>query len=387
MARNSTYVPRKRPNFRTLFQPYVAVENVASYTYVGVLFTVKSMSLFESHLEGHLKSARKIYDAIFATKAYIGGLKPAAARKLYTGRVDPHLTNGAEVAISSKRIIDKLAQVQREYLRRMLSLNPRSVSVPLYTETGLYPVTPRRAGADLNYMAYVLDKRPSLPLAAMVESQAMALDGHNSWINDLHLYLSKIAPDLKFELGGPQLTVAHADGSLKKLRNSLNRTLRDSAMEMTRIPLITARFDKRGPSATALAMRPYLMEVGNADDRKAITKLITGDHPLAIETLRRLPSNAAVRREWRVCRFCRLRDAIEAEGHILLDCKSNVMTSLRTQFHWRAREIDDSFETPQASTEPYTTITKLLHRTVFLPSLARFVREIFDVCETTPSSA
>ena len=75
------------------------------------------------------------------------------------------------------------------------------------------------------------------------------------------------------------------------------------------------------------------------------------------------------------------RDAIEDEGHILLDCKSNIMTSLRTQFYWRAREIDDSFETPQASTEPYTTITKLLHRTVILPTLARFVREIF---ETTP---
>ena len=101
------------------------------YTYVGVMFTVCHTTLFEAHLDIHAKKARCLYGAIFATRAIVGDLKPVAARKLYTGRVDPHLTNAAEVAVSIKAVIDCLAKVQRDYLRRLLSLNPRSQTIPL----------------------------------------------------------------------------------------------------------------------------------------------------------------------------------------------------------------------------------------------------------------
>ena len=68
-------------------------------------------------------------------------------------------TRRKEVALSTKAVIDRLAKVQRDYLRRLLGLNPRSQTIPLYTETGQHPVMHRRAEAALNYLSYLVSER------------------------------------------------------------------------------------------------------------------------------------------------------------------------------------------------------------------------------------
>ena len=71
----------------------------------------------------------------------------------------------------------------------MLGLNPRSLTIPLYTETGLYPVMHRRAEAALKYLSYLATKRPTLPWVALLEAQDFTTRGNGSTQKDLHEYL------------------------------------------------------------------------------------------------------------------------------------------------------------------------------------------------------
>ena len=251
-------------------------------------------------------------------------------------------------------------------------------------ETGLYPIRHRRAEAALNYLNYVIKERPTLPWIALQEAQSLAVKGDNSWLKDLHMYLGKIAPKINFELGGP-LTVSFVSGIRKRLGRNLQSSLKSLASESERIPLINERFAHNGPSATTLAMRLYLTEDMPQEVRKAITRLVSGDHPLAIEALRRMPAGRKIRREWRVCRFCHDKTAIEDEGHVLLKCTDPRVVALRTEFYWRALEKDEAFEEPHPNVETNRATIRLLLRTVLLPRLAGCVHTLFRLCEDTPT--
>ena len=94
--------------------------------------------------------------------------------------MDLHLTNAAEVAVSTKTVIDRLAKVQTSIPNSEdagIIINPRSLTIPLYTETGLYPVMHRRAEAALKYLSYLATKRPTLPWVALLEAQAFTTRG------------------------------------------------------------------------------------------------------------------------------------------------------------------------------------------------------------------
>ena len=69
-----------------------------------------------------------LYSAIFATRAIVGDLSHQQ-RANGTQGVWTHTspTRRKEVALSTKAVIDRLAKVQREYLKRLLGLNPRKL--------------------------------------------------------------------------------------------------------------------------------------------------------------------------------------------------------------------------------------------------------------------
>ena len=90
------------------------------------------------------------------------------------------------------------------------------------------------------------------------------------------------------------------------------------------------------------------------------------------------------RRERRICRFCRGKEAIEDEGHLIIRCEDPRVTALRTEFLWRAREADDSIDEMLPTLEATKVIAKLLHRTTLLPMLMQYIHDLLSLCEETP---
>lgn len=85
-----------------------------------------------------------------------------------------------------------------------------------------------------------------------------------------------------------------------------------------------------------LRFRDYL-NVRTREHRRALTRLVCSDHPLAVEQgRRRVPATAL---NWRICRFCRLQGAIETETHILIDCSSPLLEPLREEFMAAATRV------------------------------------------------
>ncbi|KAH8078054.1 hypothetical protein BXZ70DRAFT_689623 [Cristinia sonorae] len=69
------------------------------------------------------RKAHNIAHGCFAAEAYTGRLPVREGRLLYTARVDPHLTSGAEICLDADgRLLDNLIGVQRYYLPHLLSL-------------------------------------------------------------------------------------------------------------------------------------------------------------------------------------------------------------------------------------------------------------------------
>lgn len=74
----------------------------------------------------------------FLVESYTGSLPPHEGKHLYTARVDPYLTPGAEVSLdATPTLIKPLKQVQHTYLQWALGLNPCCMHVFLFSKTGL----------------------------------------------------------------------------------------------------------------------------------------------------------------------------------------------------------------------------------------------------------
>ncbi|TFY50289.1 hypothetical protein EVJ58_g11109, partial [Rhodofomes roseus] len=227
---------------------------VDSYVYVGIQFASSSRDVFAPHTEGRASAARRVANACLSIESYVGPLPPWAALTLYQSHVDPYVTAGCEVALDSKvSSATQLEAVQLAYLRRVLGLNPRSVKVVMFSETGLWPMRYRRLALALRYLQYVLGQRPALPLAALAEARALALSGKASWLGDLRLALSKLTTPVVFDVAAP-LTEDGVAGCLEDLRTSLVTDLKQQINGSTRLTILSAR-KQRDP---ALERRAYL---------------------------------------------------------------------------------------------------------------------------------
>ena len=60
---------------------------------------------------------------------------------------------------------------------------------------------------------------------------------------------------------------------------------------------------------------------------EAFIRLLTSDHPFAVELGRRI--SPPVPRHRRICRFCHCQGAVEDEVHILLECQNDRLLQLR----------------------------------------------------------
>ncbi|THG92752.1 hypothetical protein EW026_g8259 [Hermanssonia centrifuga] len=176
-------LPRLPP---TLFLNGKVLQLVSEYCYVGVTFRSTDRFIFGKHLQVRAKKARTAANAVLSLEAYTGHLPAWAARSLYMARVDPHLIFASEVILDvDGPLLESMRSIQHAYIRRMLGLNKRSTLAVLFTETGLWPIRYRRVFLALQYLAYILRKRPLLTLLALQESVTLYLNGKASWTSDL----------------------------------------------------------------------------------------------------------------------------------------------------------------------------------------------------------
>ncbi|EMD39415.1 hypothetical protein CERSUDRAFT_113069 [Gelatoporia subvermispora B] len=133
----------------------------------------------------------------------------------------------------------------------------------------------------------------------------------------------------------------------------------------------------RGTGAM-VAFRSYLRLL-NADHRRALTRLLAGEHPLGVQTGR----TRRIAREDRGCRFCAKRGSVEDEEHVLLCCDGNAeLLELRRVWREDALMRTGRVELPGHSRTLATLLWGLSERKV-AAAFGRFVFEVFALCDRT----
>ncbi|KAK0438415.1 hypothetical protein EV421DRAFT_963801 [Armillaria borealis] len=91
------------------------------------------------------KASRRATNVTFTLVKYLGDLPLREGESIYKSRIDPHLSFGAEVVVDvSTSRSHILKDVQVAYLRRLLSIQKRSIRAVKFPGTGILPLAYRR---------------------------------------------------------------------------------------------------------------------------------------------------------------------------------------------------------------------------------------------------
>ncbi|KAI1782231.1 hypothetical protein LXA43DRAFT_1148530, partial [Ganoderma leucocontextum] len=364
-----------------------AVTLVDSTKYTGVHFSTTHADIFTPHYAHKELAARSAASAALSVESHIGAIPAAMARTLYYAHVEPHLTFGCEVAIDVRNnCLKPLEDLQRTYLRRLLGASLHSQIVPLYTETGVWPIRYRRMELVLRYAKYIVRDGPLFPRRALQDAVLNARGQNASWWGDVQHALAALPVPVQMQGWRAGPTLETLDGATRDLSKSLAQYLHDGAMASSRLPLIQARF-RPLPPGTALhrvaCWRPYL-DVQRAPHRAAVARLMVSEHPLAVETLRH--SSHTIPRHWRICRLCGLRECIEDECHVLFLCEHDALAQVRQAFFSAMREqfqVDLTYLLAFSPMSPEAVLVVLLERGDVLP-LGGYVDAVFHAVQLVP---
>ncbi|KAI0712862.1 hypothetical protein C8T65DRAFT_532643, partial [Cerioporus squamosus] len=377
-------LPAEFPGISLSTSPVAFVPTV---TYVGVTFSSTTYDVLKEHYVRKEKSARNMANSCLAIEGFVGAAPPSILLSLYKARVDPHLVSGCEVALDIRPAsLAGLQGVQHTYLRRLLGLGPRSQLTPLFTETGVWPLCFRRAWLAVKYLAYLLRERPANPFRALREAFTLAELGHPSWWSDLRYVLRSLPVPVHIPLT-PFPTVELASNTLAAIETALAQHLYDSVADSERLPLLRTRF-ARLPQPPQLrhvcAQQPYLA-VKHNEHREAMVRLLTSEHKLAVEELRRVPSSEAVPLHRRICRFCRRRGAVEDEVHVLVVCEDERLDRRRYELYAFIRgSLYPDLHKIRRRHSPAAFLNFLLSRDKLLPAFAHYVYDVFELVDLVP---
>lgn len=308
-----------------------------------------------------------------------------AARSLYVAQVDPHLTYATEVCLDvDDHRLRPLENIQRNFLRRALGLSATSPIVVLFTETGLQPLRYRRALLALNYLRYLLSQCPTMPSHALSHSIALARQGSPCWITDLHHTLASLPHPVPFDYF-KAINLAAVDELVRLVNESALSDLRMELQSSQRLTLLRDRTEwcpkKMKLTQETSSFRLYL-HVYTAEHRRALTRLLASEHPLAIQRLRH--AERYVPRELRICRFCCCANAIEDEAHVLIDCLDNRLVCIREPFMARAIALVPALLDMRRHLNGRNFLLQLISRAKIVELLAEYVYSVFELCERTP---
>ncbi|KAI1790169.1 hypothetical protein LXA43DRAFT_891453 [Ganoderma leucocontextum] len=312
-------------------------------------------------------------------------------RTLYRARVEPHLTYGCEVALDVRpQSVGLLEKVQLAVFRRLLGLASRSQLIPLFSETGLWPIRYRRLELALRFAQYVLREQPRLALAALHDAYTLASLGCMSWVSDLcHAFRALPCPVQVPCFASPQPTEQMFSDLAAALSASLARWLYDGILLCDRLPILQWRCrptlfppSQIPPLRLLCAWHGYLL-VPNNSHRQALTRLLASEHPFAIEVLRR--AQPPVPRHWRICRYCQRQSAVETEVHVLFDCPDPRLLALRDPFLHDAQSIvGPIIQEPMHRWSSLQLLDFLLTRDKLLVRLAEYVHAVVQLTDSIP---
>ncbi|KAJ6461898.1 hypothetical protein C8R47DRAFT_993339 [Mycena vitilis] len=358
------------------------------FCYVGLTFQSTNRNIFAAHYSAKASTARKTGFTVLGVESYIGALPPKEGRLLYTACMDPHLVSGADVIVDvDDKALALLEKVQTSFLRRLLGLGQYCMRAPLFTELGLIPLRYRRLILALRYLQYLVHLSPAhYARIALEDSFDLYSHGRQGYWMDLTYALRKL--QFPVELPAlPELTAAKCAELGKAVYISAMKYLDSEVKASTRLYLLHNRLEPledEAPRKITVILRHYLELVVNSRHRKALTRLLVSQHPLAVERMRykQRYHRVMVPRELRLCRFgCREVETVE---HGLLLCqKSEALVECRQEFV----DLLKAVEPRLASLAPWnatTVLRSVIFRRDTVCQVAKFAYKMFAVFDEEP---
>ncbi|KAJ7265720.1 hypothetical protein C8J57DRAFT_1069293, partial [Mycena rebaudengoi] len=177
---------------------------------------------------------------------------------------------------------------------------------------------------------------------------------------DLHTMTQEICEDL-----GKAVHIS----AMKHLTADLNGSTRLYLLHDRREPL-----EDEAPKAITVILRHYLVLVVNPRHRKALTRMLTSQHPLTVERLQE-----PVPREMRKCRFgC---DEVETVEHALFFCEgTEEMMARRASF----KSMMCAKHPAVRSITPWNAaivLKNMVYHRDTICQLAKYVHRVFSIFE------
>ena len=201
--------------------------------------------------------------------------------------------------------------------------------------------------------------------------------------------------DLQWALynASPQISLHHTpapqqgdiDILVRSVRKCANDWLDNEIVSSVRLYLLHGRLEpfEDGPPRKIIFYFCHYLEVPNQKHRRALTRLLLADHPLAVEQLRRGSRyHPVVPRHSRLCRLC--NGNIETPEHILLLCgASPALLDLRHKFLVSLQSQGIHTPVPTWS-NAVSVLQGILCNRSSINLLAKFVYDALAVVEKTP---
>ncbi|TEB20119.1 hypothetical protein FA13DRAFT_1801324 [Coprinellus micaceus] len=369
---------------------HIIIEQVNDFRYGGVIFSSdpRPKHLFERNYRTRAAQARSALYSVFATEAFVGTLSVHDGITMYYARVDPYLVHGFEAVIDiDAESLKLLEDVQLEFIRRLLDLNPRCAIAPLFVETGILPIRHRRLILALRYAKYTL----SLPdrhyaKKAYLDAIVLYKAGKRCWVRDLETALTKL-PDFPVIT---DITQMESSGGISALVDEVHDSCAQylhKQLQSSRLPLFNNphRSLNFANPKSFLRKKKYLHTIFVPAHRRAVSKLLTSDHGLAIEQYRRVRrrDGSAIPVDERWCRYC--NSPTESEVHALFLCIGDEafpdIVTRRQQFYNDISRILPSFSVDRCLRNPSRSIHFLLDTPDLAPAFGKYV---FDVLAMFP---
>ncbi|KAK0459216.1 uncharacterized protein EV420DRAFT_309308 [Desarmillaria tabescens] len=366
-----------------------ALSCVSKHKYVGVTLSSTDRSIFKEHYYIKASKARKSMNASFGAENFVGTVPPKEGISVYMATVDPHLMSACDVSIDvDNPSLAELERVQKTFIRRLLGVAKRSPVAMLFLEMGMWPVKYRRLMLALRYWQYALSLPNDHSLSyAVRDAVDLAINAKPSWISDLVKALRLLPLPVTFDLSR-QWSPVDIDNIIEAVQRSCCNDIDDFLTSSPKALLLhhcapqprnSGSLSERMRQSTLSTLRSYLA-VPVPAHRKALVRLLTSSHMLAVEVLRwtecRCPP---VPRGDRSCRYCHTE--VEDEAHVLLYCEeSDQLQSLRSQFFRKVFQIGShSFSASLRTASAGFDIIRLLVNAEDADILCSFAKYVFDI--------
>ncbi|OJT06801.1 hypothetical protein TRAPUB_2318, partial [Trametes pubescens] len=354
-----------------------------STPYVGVTLSSTKRNIFAVHRASQAKKGWRVACASLGLEVYIGPIPPLFARKLYNARVHPHLISGCVVDLDVNITdLHALEKVQHVFARRVSRLPEHTHILPVLMDLGMRPVRYSRMLAALVMLEGLVTTAPAVPKAALACSVSLVAHGHISWAGDLYHALRALPVPVDWDFRTPPTL-----DRVRDVRNQVLASLLQSALlcisgttklalwKWGVLPTIA-----RTPSLDVLFKLRLYTTIARISHRHAVACLLAGVPPFAVELMR----YHQVPRERRICRFCRVRSAVEDESHILFSCPNNALAAERDTFHTRVLALRPRTLEARRRLTDWRFLAMALLDDELLATAAEYIHAAFEACKGTP---